>query len=414
MRPRCAIVDAYSAARFLPREFQALGYDCIHVQSTPEILPVFRTSFQPDDFMANVIHRGDLGATIRELAALAPELVIAGIECGVELADQLSVRIGRVTNGLDRSEARRNKYLMAETLREKGIRAVKQARVGDLASLVGWTEEHGDWPVVVKPINSAGSDGVSICHSTADVIRAYHAIAGMTNIMGKPNHDVLVQEFLKGDEYIINSVSCAGEVYFTDLWKSWKIAIDGGRKMIYDTEQLLPFDGVVQESLRGYVAQVLQALEIWHGPAHTEVMLTSQGPVLIEVGARVSGGMHPQAHLQAVGHTQFQLTALAYANHEAFFKKARVPYQVRCPIVCVALISSQEGVVAEIPIAEELKRLPSYIAAQLRVKPNGPIRKTGDLNSSPGDVFLGHPDPEILRADYLHLREREKTGFLVQ
>lgn len=46
--------------------------------------------------------------------------VIPGAETGVELADQLSSRLGLRSNGTQKSIARRNKYYMGETVRETG------------------------------------------------------------------------------------------------------------------------------------------------------------------------------------------------------------------------------------------------------------------------------------------------------
>lgn len=46
--------------------------------------------------------------------------VIPGAETGVELADQLSSRLGLRSNGTSQSIARRNKYYMGETVRAAG------------------------------------------------------------------------------------------------------------------------------------------------------------------------------------------------------------------------------------------------------------------------------------------------------
>lgn len=46
--------------------------------------------------------------------------MIPGAETGVELADQLSHRMGLRSNGVDKSLARRNKYHMGETVRNAG------------------------------------------------------------------------------------------------------------------------------------------------------------------------------------------------------------------------------------------------------------------------------------------------------
>ena len=53
--------------------------------------------------------------------------ILPGAETGVELADQLSHRLGLRSNGIAKSLARRNKYHMGEQVRSAGVRAVTQA-----------------------------------------------------------------------------------------------------------------------------------------------------------------------------------------------------------------------------------------------------------------------------------------------
>ena len=60
---------------------------------------------------------------------------LTGAETGVELADRLSNRLGLRSNGEDLSLARRNKYIMGETVRASGVRAVKQQLCTTLGEL---------------------------------------------------------------------------------------------------------------------------------------------------------------------------------------------------------------------------------------------------------------------------------------
>ena len=66
---------------------------------------------------------GDLSKLISELRAFNWDIkgVIAGAETGVELADALSEHMGLITNGTLMTDARRNKFVMGETVRSAGI-----------------------------------------------------------------------------------------------------------------------------------------------------------------------------------------------------------------------------------------------------------------------------------------------------
>lgn len=85
-------------------------------------------------------------------------------------------------NGTAGSEARREKYEMGEKVRAAGIRAVKQMRVTDQqyptdaerqavvdAFLKDNWENAEAVTAVVKPVESAGSDGVTKCNNAQEV-----------------------------------------------------------------------------------------------------------------------------------------------------------------------------------------------------------------------------------------------------
>jgi hypothetical protein len=119
--------------------------------------------------------------------------VIAGAETGVRTADSLLEAVNRVQksmggpanllgNGIKGSEARREKYEMGEKVRAAGVRAVKQMRVTEgqyptpesrQAVVEAFLNENWNMsePItaVVKPVESAGSDGVTKCNSADEV-----------------------------------------------------------------------------------------------------------------------------------------------------------------------------------------------------------------------------------------------------
>jgi hypothetical protein len=117
--------------------------------------------------------------------------VVAGCETGVLLADRLAKLLSLPGNGLPQSAARRNKYLMGERVRSAGLRAVRQAyaRVrGDVIEFcTTLASEMAPRPlsVVVKPVESAGSDDVHLCSSTEEALARFSDIIGKRNQLGK-------------------------------------------------------------------------------------------------------------------------------------------------------------------------------------------------------------------------------------
>lgn len=156
------IVDAFAPARFFPPEFHEAGYACVRVQSTPEIPPAFAGSLGLTLYADNIVHTGDLEETARAAGAYEPVAVFAGSEFGVEFADRLSEAMGLPTNGTELSAARRDKFTMIETIKAAGVRGARQLLATSADELARWHTELGT-RVVVKPLKSAGNDGVRFC-----------------------------------------------------------------------------------------------------------------------------------------------------------------------------------------------------------------------------------------------------------
>jgi biotin carboxylase len=394
-----AVVDAYSGGRFLPRAYRNAGADVVHVQSTPAVL----ATVPPPDlapYVATIVHR-DLDDTIARLRARGVVAVVPGQESGVPLADLLSERLGLPGNGTARTSARRNKYDMIETLRAAGVACARQARSDDVAAVVAWAEAEG-YPVVVKPLSSASTDGVSICRSPDEVAAAAGAVLGSRDIFEQLNREVLVQTYLDGTEYVVDAVCCAGARHVCGVWRYDKV--DVGTKRLYDRETVVAPDGPPVAELVAYLDTVLAALDIRVGAAHAEIMLTAAGPALVEIGARCNGNMDPDFHDMCLGANQADLMALSTARPEEF--AARYPgdtlYRKRRHGVIYNARTTQDGIVTAVDdaVLAEMRHLDRVRLVLPRVAVGGRIRPTVDLLSSPLRVYLASDDQDSLVAAY--------------
>ena len=202
---------------------------------------------------------------LNTLSALPDKMVavLAGAETGVELADQLSERMGLMTNGTALSEARRNKFVMGETIRAAGIRAVKQLRATTWGEIDAWIKEWNPSPfkVIVKPMDSAGSDDVTLCQSHADVQNAFGNIMGKINGLGLVNKAVLVQEYLEGQEYVVDMVSREGEHKVAAIWAYDRRPCNGAHFVCFG-QHIMSIDEELCPELVAYMKKVVTALGI--------------------------------------------------------------------------------------------------------------------------------------------------------
>ncbi|MDH3719230.1 MAG: ATP-grasp domain-containing protein, partial [Planctomycetota bacterium] len=256
-----AVVDPYSSGALLAAEIKRRGHESICVQSTVDIPKMYESSFRPHDFDARIGHEGDIEKTAAQLSGLGTRCVLAGCELGVELADQLSQRLGLKSNGTRCSAARRNKWRMAEAVRAQGLRTPAQFFASDVQQLRQKLGSQGRWPVVVKPLRSSGSDGVCLCGSIAEVEAAFADIVSRKDVFRLTNPGVLVQEFLSGPEYAIDTVSCRGRHRVAAYWRYGKPSGDVP-VLGTDSFELLRWNRQLHAQLFPFVAGALDSLEI--------------------------------------------------------------------------------------------------------------------------------------------------------
>ncbi|MEW2422266.1 ATP-grasp domain-containing protein [Streptomyces nigra] len=403
------LVDPYAPARGLPPAFLAAGYPCVRLQSTEDVPQVYRGPLDLSDYVTNVVHRGDIADTVRQLSAYDPVAVITGSELGVELADEISEFMGLATNGTKLSAARRDKFEMIERVAEAGLRTPRQVHVTDEAELRAWHREIGG-RIVVKPLRSAAGDGVTFCDGPDQSAAALAGIMGRENIFSLPNHGVVAQEYLVGAEYIVNTVSRAGRHHVTDIWGSGRLSANGITDLLVESV-LVEADAPGVDALTAYAFAVLDALGIRFGPAHLEIKMTPDGPCLVEVGARISGGELPYFADEAIGESQLDWTVDCYVRPERFDARCGAPYRLKHHFAWSALVSPYRGTLNSYRGIEQIEALPSFRAARILVEPGNAIQPTVNDLTYPLTVTLHHASDGVLQRDLNTIRYLDGAGF---
>jgi len=242
------VVDPFSTGMCLVDSLLQRGYACVSVISDTEeamkdwmdTLPiVWRKNFIGEFFHDAKDHSEEgLQKLLHGIRALRYNVigVIAGAEPGVKLTDLLSERMGLTTNGSAGSEGRRNKYVMGEKIRAAKLRAVKQCLATSWKQAKKYitnTLKPEPFKVIVKPVDSAGSDDVTLCKSMNEVKKAFRQAMGKINHLGIENQSLLVQEYLQGTEYVVDTVSRNGVHKVVAVWEYDKREANGAAFVYY-------------------------------------------------------------------------------------------------------------------------------------------------------------------------------------
>lgn len=170
----------------------------------------------------------DEADTVADTAHLARDLCqtyhwnltacVCGGEAGVDLTDALSEELGLLSNGTA-VQNRRDKKVQQELARAAGLRAVRQASGTSLEQVREFLQTE-PYPLIVKPLDSAGSDGVKLCKTLDEAEDHVINLLGSEMVNGGYCEEVLCQEYLKGAEYVVDHVSRDGVHKTVMVWVS--------------------------------------------------------------------------------------------------------------------------------------------------------------------------------------------------
>ncbi len=410
--PRVAVVvDGHSTGRFLVQEFADRGIGCVHVQTGAYGADSLRDNTQ---YLAQYNTESGVAALVSDLAEYPVCAVIPGLEGdGVIVADELSDALGLPGNAVKTSSRRRDKARMANALDAAGVRHIPHAISVSATELISVWREWGCGRVVVKPPASAGSEDVLACSTEEGIEAAVNEIVGKINACEHPNVAAMIQPYISGTEYVINAVSSDGSHCITDMWFCEKEPGPIGTPIdVYS--DLLPSTGPTSDVLAEYIRRVLDAVDITWGASHAEVIVTSEGPVLVEVGARLMGGSFDFNKLRTIGaYSQLETTVDAFVDPDSFALKASHPYRQTKSVRTADLKPTQEGMLRSINL-EPVRALESYLMEYVAVNPGDQLHSPIDRNTHIGFVTLAHSDLTVVEADYRRLRSVESAIFDVE
>ncbi|MEV8526060.1 ATP-grasp domain-containing protein [Streptomyces sp. NPDC052000] len=404
MRRHVILVDPYSEAVEYAHAFRKRGVEPVAVLSTPAPLKSYLHGWKPDSFSATHFHDGDFAKLARIVRGYDPIAVIPGNESAVRLVDSLIEELAPGTGNVpELSAARRDKWPMAQAVARAGIPHLRTFAAATEQEAANWLRETGleGQALVLKPRCSGGTDGVHKVEAGEDWRLPFRQLLGSINMFDLSNDSILLQEFASGTEFVVDTYSVNGELGLVAVVQYSK-STRGNRIGVYDAEDyLLPEDPLVGV-LESYTRQVARAVGIRTGCTHTEIMMTDQGPRLIEIAARLDGGCGQQAARLATGDCQID-RAVRHHLDSVF-----VPgYEIVRPTRVAWLSAANSGTMRNAEVLDGVRELASFQKLGCRYPNGSRVPMTEDLFTTLGWVLLSAPDQNVVDQDTKRVREIE-------
>ena len=248
-------------------------------------------------------------------------ILTSATEIGNVTACYVGEKLGLYTNRYQTSLNTTNKILMKEILKQHHIKTAKFEIYDSIKDDLSWDI----FPCIVKPADSSAGRGVGYCSSKKELDKAIDMALNYSK-----SKKVLIEEYIAGDQYSIESISCNG--------KSQILAIDKEyiNKVPYIMEKahMIPADieQELKKNIEKIAKKVLKTFDILYGASHIEVRVTSSKEIyIVEVASR-TGGMRSEMINLAYGISFSQLLLLSSLNKLSDVKHSRND-KIRCNFI---------------------------------------------------------------------------------
>lgn len=213
-----------------------------------------------------------------------------------------------------------DKFAMKQRFRECGVPTPWLAEVNSLGELRAHLADHGK--LVLKPIDRSGSRGVFVLDSKSDLAELY-PLSRSFSYSGR----VQVEEYLEGPQISSEAILWDGRSAvpgFAD--RNYELAARF-HPQVMENGGLVPsvFVGAERKALEEVTVQAARALGIERGTAKGDLVWTSEGPKVIEIAARLSGGDFCESLVPLSTGVNYARAAIAIALGEEPEWKSLVP-----------------------------------------------------------------------------------------
>ena len=408
------IVTGLGTGKYLAPAFRGYGHDVIHVSSKLQQNLGFNEN--KHDYIAHYYEPSNINSLIFQLKKHKNiKAVIAGTEGGVDLAEKLNWLLKLpYSNDSKLLHTRRNKFNQQEALKKANIRSISQYLTKDLSKIIEWKKKNNiNFPIVLKPIESSASDNVFICKNDKDVEIAFSKIISSVDHFQNKNQYVLCQEYIGGQEYMVNTVSWDKKHRIIELLKINKKIVNG--HPLYDTLHAVGQDSDDFQLIDSYLKRVYKTLGINYGAAHAEVKVWNKNNkkvvTLIELGTRLGGVAGVSALQESQGYSQTSVLVNSYINPGSL-NGLPDNLHLKKKVAAVFLINnSYSGNVVKNFDPNIFYKLKTYHSLNFLYKKGSFLPITTDLFTTPGFIYLLGDDEEEIEKDIKIIRKLENKIY---
>ena len=305
--------------------------------------------FADDVLVASTYNPREIIAKIRErcLEQRFSAVFTAGADVEVTVAEVAeTLRLPAIPSEV--AHRTHNKLLTKEVLDRHGIPTPRTFSAESLEECIERATELG-LPVVIKPLNNCASRGVTFVERKSDIPSAFE----LARRFGS-NGRILVEAFLGGTTHTVEMIAWNGYYYLASIIDT----VHGYPPFFVELYHVNPTrrSAMECEQMVKLAEAAGKAIGIVAGVNKVDIIFSENGPQVMEMTARLSGGFHCQYTTPLAYGTNSIRAAISVALGEAPDMRDIIPQKHACAIS--KAVFPKPGKILSITGVEEAGRIP--------------------------------------------------------
>lgn len=238
-------------------------------------------------------------------------------ELGNITACAIGEKLGLRTNSLETALNTTDKSRMKKVFLTHGIRTAQAVELYENTDI---SVAPYPFPFVVKASDRSASRGVTFVSNQEEFEKAF-----IDALNESHNKIVLVEEYLPGQQYSVETISSDGEHHIVAVTEE---NTDGIPNFV-ETHHLMParLEDAVYDGLKKLIFKILDTFEIQYGASHIELKYYDREWAVIEIASRMGGWRDELAEL-SMGIDYLQLILDASVGHPLKVKSKYNKYAI--------------------------------------------------------------------------------------
>lgn len=223
----------------------------------------------------------DFDAALAAAREFNPDAVLSGAcDTSVVTVARLCESLGLPGNSVEAAINSTDKVAMLRAFNSAEVAAPEYCLVrnGEIANF----ECALKFPVITKPTDSAGGRGINVAYSSGELMAAIESSS-----KAGTSGDVLVEEFMRGREVSVEIIVSGGIPHVLQVTDK----LTSGAPHFFEIGHSQPasLSRAERAAVSDLASRAVLSVGLSNSAAHVEVMLTPDGPKMVELGARVGG-----------------------------------------------------------------------------------------------------------------------------